>query len=276
MASDAAVAISRPVILIFTIVSIAFLILIGTGFFILNKKESLPETAVRFLKWSGIGIIGLYMWFQIFQPAMAQLGLMNETNSLLVMGQGGIFDSNILQQFFLVAMPETIIFQVAFIGLGNRIYFYFNKTRLREKREKEIKKQMNELEIRLNAVDQVLTKDPDSRENIERMARYISLRQKYDKLREEIESGKVTKLPRSYFILPTVISAIIGSFIFSTYHSFRRGMSFLLWWQLPTFGLTYFGAGFLLCFIAFFSYPAAIFVHAFNNSLAILMAGGGI
>jgi hypothetical protein len=39
-------------------------------------------------------------------------------------------------------------------------------------------------------------------------------------------------------------------------------------------GMTYFGAGFVLCLVALFAWPAAILVHWINNLFAILMAGG--
>ena len=112
-----------------------------------------------------------------------------------------------------------------------------------------------------------------SKENMKNMVKLAAIKQKYDVLTIEYEKKKISKLPVSYFVMSTLISALVGSFFFSWYHSFRRGIDFVTWWQSPMLGMVYFGAGFFLCLISFICFPAAILVHALNNLIAIWMGG---
>lgn len=269
--AEPTVTINPLITLIFYLFSIVVLILIGFKVLILNKKIAIPSFLFKTLKWTVLGLFGLFLWFQVFQPVAYDLNLIDTSTGLLTLSQDTIFENNSLEQLFLVAAPETLIFQIFPIGLGNRVYFFFRRTRILKDEEKRLKlerwkiaEQYRNIKISPNSV---------SRENLRKIAKLTVLKQKYDVITETLDRNKIQKVPYRFFIIPTIISGLLGSFIFSWYHSFRRGISFIIWWQNPMLGMVYFGAGFFLCFIAFFSFPAAILVHGFNNIIALMLAG---
>lgn len=268
--ADPEIVINGYITLAFYLFAIVTLLFLGMKFLILNKLRDNYKILIDLLQWTFYGLLGLFLWFQIFQPAAYALNLTDTESSLSVLAQGSNMADNILSQLFLVAAPETLIFQVFAVGLGNRVYFYFRKTRISKDEEKRLRLRRWELAAKYRSIP--LT-ESFSRENIRNIAKATLLKQKIDSLKLEIEKAKVQNVPVRFFILPTIISGLIGSFSFSWYHSFRRGVNFVDWWQNPFLGLTYFGAGFFLCFISFFSFPAAIFVHAFNNIIALILGG---
>ncbi len=269
--AEPTVTINPLITLIFYLFSIVVLILIGFKVLILNKKVPIQSFLFKTLKWTVLGLFGLFLWFQVFQPVAYSLNLIDTSTGLLTLSQDTIFENNILEQLFLVAAPETLIFQIFPIGLGNRVYFFLRRTRIWKEEEKRLKlerwkiaDQYRNIKINPNSV---------SKENLRKIAKLTVLKQKYDNITETLERNKIQKVPYRFFIIPTIISGLLGSFIFSWYHSFRRGIDFIIWWQNPMLGMVYFGAGFFLCFIAFFSFSAAILVHGFNNIIALILAG---
>lgn len=271
--ADPTVVIDPTITIIFYIGAVVVLLLIGNKFLIVSKEKDVKSFIWRTAKWTVFGLMGLFLWFGVFQPAMFQLNFTDSPNTLLVLSQGkSIFETDFLQQLFLVATPETLIFQILFLGIGNRIYFYLKKTRISKDTIKKMKQERWALAIKFKSIK--INPNSSSNKNMRNIAKAVVLKQKIEELGQLLEEKKVEKVPISFFIFSTVISSLIGSFFFSWYHSFRRGMSFAQWWQNPMYGLTYFGAGFFLCLIAFFSWPSSILVHAFNNIIAIFMMGG--
>ncbi len=268
--ADPEIVINGYITLAFYLFAIVTLLFLGMKFLILNKLRDNYKILIDLLQWTFYGLLGLFLWFQIFQPAAYALNLTDTESSLSVLAQDSNMADNVLSQLFLVAAPETLIFQAFAVGLGNRVYFYFRKTRVSRAEEKRLKLRRWELAAKYRNIP--LT-ESFSRENIRNIAKATLLKQKIDSLKLEIEKAKVQNVPIRFFVLPTIISGLIGSFFFSFYHSFRRGINFVDWWQNPYLGLTYFGAGFFLCFISFFSFPAAILVHAFNNIIALILGG---
>jgi len=244
---------------------------------ILNQYVDIYDTIWSFMKWTILGLFILFAWFKVFQPVMYSLNLIDYETSLLTLSQGAsIFEIDFFKQLFLVAAPETLIFQIAFIGIGNRIYFRLGRGRILEKEEERKRELIQELD-RKQAL--IILNENDSREEILlKLANYIRLDRKIENLEREIAEEQITSLPKSYFLLPMIISSFIGSFMFSWWHAFRRiggdFAAFIEWWRNPLLGMTYFGAGFLLCLVAFFSWPAAIMVHTLNNLIALMLSGG--
>lgn len=271
--AEPTVVVNPFITIVFYIFAIVVLLLMGNKFLITSKEKDVKSFAWRTVKWTIFGLMGLFMWFGVFQPAMVQLNLTDSLNSLMILSQGeNIFETNFMEQLFLVAAPETLIFQIFFIGIGNRIYFYFRKTRLTKDTLKMMKQEMWSLAVQFKSIQ--IDPNSSSTENVKKIAKAVVLKQKIEDIGLKIEEKIVTRVPLGFFVMSTIISACAGSFFFSWYHSFRRGIDFITWWQNPVLGLTYFGAGFFLCLIAFFSFPASILVHAFNNIIAIFMMGG--
>lgn len=270
--ADPSVTINPFITLIFYLAAFVILLFLGMKVLIINKSQKILPATYKTFKWTLFGLMGLFMWFQVFQPVVYQLGLSDTETGLLTLSQGNsIFEADILEQIFLVAMPETLIFQIGFIGVGNRVYYYFRKTRLSLLEEKRIIKEIDKLKLQYYAIE--INKNSTSRANLINLARQGILSQKINQLTDQVQYEKNNKISISFFIIPSIISGLLGSFLFSTYHSFRRGIDFVTWWQNPMFGMVYFGAGFFLCFIAFISYPASILTHGFNNIIAIMLAG---
>lgn len=291
--ADPIIEINIYVTVAFYIVTFVGLLGIGTKYLIVDLDDSLNydkikknedlqvwkevslvilKYAWKTMKWTLFGIMGLFLWFQMFQPTAYYMNLIDDESSLLVLSQGqSFYESDILEQLFLVAAPETIIFQVVAIGIGNRIKAILQKSsskaelrRLKEKR----------WEVAIDYRNITLTPNSLSRANLRKIVKMAILRQKFDQLTSEIEKKQITRLPRSKFIFSSMGAGAIGSFFFSFYHSFRRGISFWDWWQNPAYGLIYAGAGFFLCLISFFCWPAAIIVHWLNNLLSMWISGG--
>jgi len=140
-------------------------------------------------------------------------------------------------------------------------------------KEEEKRLKLNRWKIAEQYRNIKINPDSVSRENLRKIVKLTVLKQKYDEITETIEKNKVQRVPYRFFIIPTIIFGLLGSFLFSWYHSFRRGIGFVLWWQNPMLGMVYFGAGFFLCLIAFFNILASILVHAFNNVIALMLMG---
>ena len=243
---------------------------------ILNQYVDIYDTIWSFMKWTVLGLFILFAWFKVFQPVMYSLNLIDYETALITLSQdASIFELDFFKQLFLVAAPETLIFQVAFIGIGNRIYFRLGKGRLLEKEEERKRELISELDRKQSLI--IINENDSREENLLKIANYIRLDRKIEDLEREIAEEQVSSLPKSYFILPMLLSSFIGSFMFSWWHAFRRiggnFAAFVEWWRNPLFGMTYFGAGFLLCLIAFFSWPAAIMVHVLNNLIALMLGG---
>lgn len=270
--AEPTITISPFITLIFYLSAFAILMLIGMKVLIVNKTDSMWHSFYKTIKWTIFGLMGLFMWFQVFQPILYNLNLIDTQTGLLTLSQGNtIFEADMFEQIFLVAMPETLIFQVGFIGVGNRVYYYFRRTRISLLQEAKIEREKVKLESQMRNLR--IIEGSTSRTNLINMAKFAVLTQKYRQLNEQVKAGKMSKVSISFFIVPSIISGLLGSFLFSTYHSFRRGINFITWWQNPFFGMVYFGAGFFLCFIAFISWSAAILTHGFNNIIAIMLAG---
>ncbi|MGV9142037.1 MAG: hypothetical protein ACOC1X_03775 [Promethearchaeota archaeon] len=277
--AEPTVTINPLITMMFYIGALIVLILIGWRIPILtNKYQDTYDFLQQFVRWTIFGLLGLFAWFQVLQPVFYEMNLLDTETSLLIISQdAGIFQNDILTQTFLVATPETLIFQIAFIGIGNRIYFYLKTERLTEEEIEKLNQQRKELALKFRAIE--IKTGSLSRKNLTNLIKLVALRQKYFNLMQQIEEKRTYRLPRSYFIASSIIFGAIGSFFFSWYHAFRRiEGNWLLelwrWWRNPMYGLTYFGAGLFLCLIAIFCFPAAILVHALNNILAIIMSGG--
>ncbi|MGQ4876218.1 MAG: hypothetical protein ACP6IY_19290 [Promethearchaeia archaeon] len=264
-----------PVItLVFYISAMAILPLLGMRIIIINKSQQFVPFIKNTFIWTILGLMGLFLWFQIFQPAMFNLNLLDYPSGLLTLAQGiddSTLTSPLIYHLFLVALPETLIFQIAIPGIGNRIYFQIRKGSLME-REKE--RLLKKREILQNKLANIPINNSITRSNLRNLAKRAVLQKQIDQINLQLEGTEKIKLPYSYFVIPTLLAGLFGSFIFSDYHRFRRGISFQQWWQNPMLGLTYMGAGYFLTLIAFFSWPAAILVHWLNNIIALIMAGG--
>lgn len=259
--------------LVFYITAIMFLLFIGLRWFIINKSLGFYETIKGICLWTIYGLMGLFLWFQVMQPAFYNMGWTDTVSGLFTLSQdSSILESDVLKQLFLVAAPETIIFQVGIIGLANRIYYRARRGSIQKTELKRLEKLKEKMKNQQSAIH--IDPDSDSKKNRRNVGKWVSIQKKIDAIDEQLIEGQITKVPYSYFVLPTIIAALIGSFIFSHYHSYRRNISFQDWWQNPNYGLMYYGAGFFLSIIAFFNWFAAILVHALNNIIAIWLTGG--
>lgn len=262
--------------LMFYIGALVALILVGTKTLIVNRDYGIKAFLWNLLKWTVFGLFGLFVWFMVFQPVMYAMNVTDYETGLITMSQGTILEADAFQQLFLVATPETSIFQIAIIGIGNRVYYYFKRVKFQEAEIKKVAEERRSLLIQYMTIP---LDNSTSKENLKNIAKASVIWKRLNEINVEYFSNNVEDVPFRFFILPTMASAFIGSFFFSWYHCFRRfGGSFeafLMWWQTPTLGMVYFGAGFFLCLIAFFSFPAAILVHALNNIIAIILSGGG-
>jgi len=271
--ADPQVVIDPTITLVFYISALAILPLLGWGILILNKSQNFGKFLKNMFIWTFLGLMGLFLWFQIFQPAMYEMGLLDYPSGQMSLNQGfdeAFLESPIISQLFLVALPETLIFQIAVMGIVNRVYFQFRKGNLIEReRERLLKKKETLLEQLTNIpIDKSI-----SRKNLRNLAKQAVIKKEIDKIDLQLAGTEKIKLPYSYFVIPSLIAALFGSFLFSDYHRFRRDISFQTWWQNPMLGLTYMGAGYFLSLVAFFSWPAAILVHWLNNAIAMIFGG---
>jgi len=274
VSADPTLVVDPIITLSFYMIAIVMLLLIGLRVLILNQDTGVRDTIYKFIKWFIFGIMGLFLWFDVFQNLMFNLAITDGLPMQTFSTNQLFFRNQVLEQLFLVAMPETLIFQIGFIGIGNRVYYYFTRSRIAERVEESYTAQLEDLRLQYFAkINQV---DPDSisKNNLRRSARVIHLKQRIDELELKIRLGKIEEIPKSVFVLPSLIFGLIGSFFFSWYHSFRRGIDFIEWWQNPMLGMVYFGAGFFLCLVAMFSFIASIGVHWGNNVIALMLSGG--
>ncbi|MBS3741869.1 MAG: hypothetical protein KGY74_07095 [Candidatus Cloacimonetes bacterium] len=259
------------IILAFFSSSLFVIILLMFNLIIVVRMDSLPQELWRIIKYTFAGMMMLYLWFQIAQPVFYQMNLIDTPNAQMTFSQSGDFlDNKIIEQAFMVATPETLIFQIAIIGAGNAIYYRLRRGTILTAERNKIKGEYTDLTERIEAID--IKSGSISKSNLRRITRKLALMQKRNKLEQKMDTEKDLVSIR-YFIIPTIISAVIGSFLFSLWHSFRRGMSFWIWWQNPLFGMVYWGAGMILSAIAFFCPIAAILVHFLNNFITLIMAG---
>jgi len=269
----------NPIItLVFYISAIVIIVLLGSKVLIINRHKGVSglENTFEFVKscllWTIYGICGLFLWFQVMQPVFYNLNLTDSPSYLTQMAQGfELLESNYLEQIFLVATPETLIFQVGIVGIGNRIYYTVRKGKLIERERERL---INRKQRLINQLSEFRLTEDISRKNLRRIAKMAIIQKEISSIDFKLESGKIQKLPYSYFVIPTIVFALLGSFVFSSYHAIRRGYDFGVWWQHPELGMNYFGAGFFLSFISFFSWIAGILTHALNNIIAIIIMGG--
>lgn len=269
--ADPIVNINPIITLTFYVSAMVILMLLGMRVLILNKSQKAWDLIKKTVKWTFFGIVGLYLYFGMFQPYMFSLGLIDYESGLLALSQGfdaEVLNSPFISQFFLVAMPETLIFQIAVMGVANRVYFRLRRGKLLAKEEDRLEKKKTKLANQLKEIpiDRSITK-----KNLRNLAKRASIQKKVEDIDGKLYGTQKIKLPMSYFILPSLICALAGSFFFSDYHRFRRGISLQYWWQNPTLGLNYMGAGFFLSLISFFSWIAGVLVHWLNNCIALLM-----
>lgn len=268
------VVIDPTITLVFYISAMAILPLLGWRILILNKSQNFGKFLKNMVIWTVLGLMGLYFWFMIFQPAMFNMRILDYPSGQMSLNQGfdeDFLESPILSQLFLVALPETLIFQIAILGATNRIYFQFRKGALIERERERLQKKKEKL---LEQLTKIPIDKSISKRNLRNLAKQAVIKKEIDKIDLQLAGSEKIKLPYSYFVIPSLIAGLFGSFIFSDYHRFRRNISFQAWWQNPMLGLTYMGCGYFLCLIAFFSWPAAILVHWLNNAIAMIFGGG--
>jgi len=270
MTADPVLIVDPIITLTFYISSGIILLLIGLKVIILNKDRGPASFIKSFLKWTVFGLMGLFLYFQAFQPALYELGIISEKSALLSIGENSaLLGNDMLNQLFIVAMPETLIFQVAITGIGNRIYFRLRKGTLIKREEKRLTKKRETL---MNRLEVIPINESTSKANLKNIAKRAVIRKKVEEIDRKLDESQVSKLPFSYFILPSLIFSLFSAFLFSDYHRFRRGMTFQGWWQNYMFGLTYMGAGFFLNLVALFNWLAAIIVHWLNNMIAMVVS----
>jgi len=276
--ADPEVVIDPIITLAYYIGSGIILFLLGFRILILNKSQKVGPFIKNTIKWTFLGLMGLFLWFSVFQPAMYALNFLDYPSGILFMNQSSssdpdVLNNQILTQLFLVAFPETLIFQIGIMGAVNRVYFALRKGSLIEKEEARLEEKKDKLIERKERIS--IREGSTSRANLRNLVKVAVIQKEIDKIDQKLDEAKTTKLPYSYFVIVSLISGLFGGgFLFSDYHRFRRGISFQAWWQNPMLGLTYMGAGFMLSLIAFFSWPAAILVHWLNNVIAMILGGG--
>ncbi len=260
--------------LMFFVGSIVVLLLIGTGDLILNEKVGALKFVKRTCIWCLYGIMLLYLWFLVFQPTTFNMGLVGDQSGILFMSQDQqLLESSFFEQFFTVCMPETLIFQVAFVGVSRRLFFVIGKGRQLDVEDERLKEKRKSLIKERSKIRRIIA--TGTREDLIAVTKYVKLTQQIDIVRLEIKEK--TKIPFRKVLFSGLFGALIGSFFFSWYHSFRMGFvgmqGLLDWWQNPLYGMTYFGAGMILSLVSMFSWIGAILVHFFNNVLAMWLAG---
>lgn len=260
----------------FLIGSLVVFIALAQRWLIINQSFSLWNIIKNIFIWSIAGLSILFLYFQIVQPMTYYMGWRDTPNDMYMMSQNGsILESDTFKQMFLVAAPETLLFQVFWIGAFNRVYFH-----LKNRKGKLAKRFRTESQVemaRLDAEKQRLFLKALSTNTQKRRINYsvelVLINEEKERLQKEIGEGVVAEVPVSFFILPNIIWWLIPSFVFSYYHSFRRGFNLQQWFQSSK-GVAFWGAGILLCFIAFFSLYASILVHFLNNMINIIWSGG--
>lgn len=273
LTADPVININPLISIVFYISSIVVLFLLGQKVLIIHRDQNTKTFITSIFKWTLIGLMGLMLWYNVLTPICYNLNL-TESNQLYTLSQGmdeDILRSPVITMLFMVAMPETLIFQVLIIGVVNRVYYYFRKERLLEQYETKLELKKENLMGQLENIK--IIPNSTSKANLRNMAKYLAIQKQIEKIDHELSKEEKQKIPFSFFILPTLLAALMGSFIFSDYHRFRRGISFDNWWKNPSLGLVYFGAGFFLSLICFFNWIAAILVHWLNNIIAIALGG---
>jgi hypothetical protein len=252
--------------LTFVVGSVVVLLLVGNGTLILNEKL----TVGGILKWTLIGYAGLVLYFQFAQPAMMELGMRDSYNDALYLAQGAsILDHDLMKQLFLVAAPETLIFQVAWLGVWNRVYYQVRKGRFQDLREIEAaQRRLALVERKIRLSEMLQRRDATQRQKLNVLVDIALVEQEIENLEVGITPEVV---PHRWFILPSLVSGLGGSFLFSDYHRFRRGISFTDWWRANE-GVAFMGAGYWLCLVALFNMWAAIAVHWINNVMVLFLA----
>ena len=271
MTADPVLIVDPTITLTFYISSGIILILIGMKIIIINKDMNFGSFTKSFIKWTIFGLMGLFLYFQAFQPALYDMGILSQPTGMLTIGESSLLLGNdALNQLFIVAAPETLIFQVAITGIGNRVYFKLRKGSLMKKNQKRLQEKKEKL---LKQLERMPISGRTRQITLNNLVKRAVINKKLIEIENDITENETAKLPLSYFILPTMILSLFAAFIFSDYHMFRRGMDFQSWWQNYQYGLTYMGAGFFLNLIAMFNWLSAIFVHWLNNLVAMAMAG---
>jgi len=270
---SAVVQINEIITLTFFIASGIILVLLGLRVLIVNKEKGFYYIVKNFVSLTIIGIIILFAWFQVLQPVFYMLGLIDYETGLYMFSQDiSILELDIFKQLFLVATPETLVFQILIIGVINRIYYQIRKGSLISKRKEKLESKIKSLNKKRD--DITLTTDIKDVANLRNLALFSIYDKQISKFENELEGlDKSQKIPFSYFVLPTLIGAVFGSFLFADFHRFRRNISFADFWKNANLGLTYFGAGMILSIISFFSWFASILIHAINNILSLIVAG---
>jgi len=178
--ADPDLVINPYITLAFYMFAIVTLLLIGFKFLILNKERSMHSHIWQTIKWTIFGLNVLFLWFQVFQPIAFRMNLIDTETSLLTLSQGqSFFEIDLFEQFFLVALPETLIFQVFAVGLGNRIYFYLRKTRISKEEMKRIRTKRWVLALKSKNIS---LNNSISEENLKNMVKLAIIKQKYDAL----------------------------------------------------------------------------------------------
>jgi hypothetical protein len=270
--AEPTVSINPIITLTFYISAGLIIFLISNKTLILNKSSNTGEAIKDGVIWTLAGLMILFLWFQVFQPTMYALRLIDYPTGLIMMSQEAqenLLTADLLEQLFLIALPETLIFQILFIGLGNRIWYWRKSEIIALQEEVRLTEKKEKLQSSIEILPE-LTENVNSSRNRRNIYKYIIFERQIRDIDTKLEKTKLSKVPYSYFVLPTLIFSLLGSFIFSWYHSFRRGITFIDWFQNPMLGLTYMGAGMILCLVGFFSWFGAIIVHWFNNMFAIL------
>lgn len=269
--SEQSITMNPFIILAFFTSSLFVIILLMFNLIIVIRMDSPTKEIWRIIKYTVAGMLMLYFWFQIAQFGFYSMNWIDSPNAQMTFSQAGDFlDNKIVEQLFMVATPETLIFQIAFVGIGNSIYYRLRRNTMKQSEATKLKGRVAEIKAEIKSINIART---TSKTNIRRLARYLSLHRELTKLRDRLDKPDIERVSYRYFIIPTIISAVIGSFVFSLWHSFRRGVSFWIWWQNPMFGMVYWGAGMILSAIAFFCPFAAILVHFLNNFVTLIMAG---
>jgi energy-coupling factor transporter transmembrane protein EcfT len=189
---------AEPTLVVDPFITIAFYVgavvtLIFVGFKVLIIPFK-PKAGVIVL-WTIYGLMLLFAWFQVFQPIFYNMGWTDAESSLTRLAQGQPSNAAI-DQLFLVAAPETLIFQILFIGVGNRLYFYFDKTRILQKEEKRIKAERWDLArqqviLRNDLVPKTRNTKKNLVEIVGILVKMAAIRQKYEDLTLRLERNKI-------------------------------------------------------------------------------------
>jgi hypothetical protein len=206
------------------------------------------------------GFLGIYVFFQLFQP---------EPLDVLLSMEGTNVSNNFLIQWILVAPTESLLFHIFLPGLFLLYLLLKYRRNISVIEDANIYKR-DLRELRGTLYIKAIREDDDKKKN--KILKEIEEIDVYMNQRNEIDLNKFIYTDVRY-VMFFIASLLLPNIIFALYHNFHSGRDFLQFWSSGA-GLVYLGAGLWLSAIAwYFDWRSAIVAHALSNTFMLLMIG---